>query len=107
VFRTRLYFFLLVAFAVALGIQFMGVLLMGALIILPGAVAKNVSPNLRVMIVLSVVLGICAAVVGTYASAHLNILPGPAVVIILVVLFAISLLFRGRYGASRESMNRS
>lgn len=91
---VRIAFFLVVAFAVALGIQFMGILLMGALIVLPAAIAKNISPNLRIMFMAGAAISAVSVVGGIVMADKMHWLPGPAVVIVLTVLFGISLLFR-------------
>lgn len=94
--RSRFLFFVAVAFAVSLGIQFMGVLLVGALIVLPAATAKNISPNLRAMALVAAILAAGASLGGLALSSRLGILPGPTVVVVLVAFFVGSLVFQRR-----------
>ncbi|MDO8558455.1 MAG: metal ABC transporter permease [bacterium] len=94
--RTRLLFFLIIAIAVALGIQFMGVLLMGAVLVLPAAIAKNFTPNLRIMFLGASTVSVLSMIGGLVFAERFEVLPGPAVVITLVAIFILSLFTRRR-----------
>ena len=88
-------YLILFALGVALGIKFIGALLMGALIIIPAATAKNVSRSLHGFMVLSVFFGALLAVVGVYVSDSSGYPPGPIFILTGTVLFVFSLLARG------------
>ncbi len=85
----------LFALTVALGLRHLGVLLMGSLIIIPAAAAKNVSKSLTQMLVTAAVVAVVATVVGTALAAHLHREPGPVVVMIAAAVFVATAL-RGR-----------
>lgn len=89
-----LVFLLLVALVVALGIKIVGALLMGALVIIPAATAKNISRNLTSYAWLSAFLGSVSAVLGIYLSQVVNLPPGPAVIISGSAFFFLSLLVK-------------
>ena len=88
-------YLILFALGVALGIKFIGALLMGALIIIPAATAKNVSRSLHGFMVLSVFFGALLAGVGVYVSDSSGYPPGPIFILTGTVLFVFSLLARG------------
>ena len=68
---ARLNLLYLVAFALtlALGMRYVGVLLMGSLLIIPAATARRVARNLTEMLVGSVAVAVLATGLGTYLAA--------------------------------------
>jgi zinc transport system permease protein len=92
--QINLLFLFLLAGTVALGIKAIGTLLMGALIIIPAAAAKNLSSGLRMMTILSLIIGVSSVLVGFLLSKFFGLPPGPAVVLVGSVFFIISLIFR-------------
>lgn len=87
-------FLTLFALVVAVGITFTGVLLMGALIIIPAAIARNIAQSMRSYMFLSAFLGMAGAAVAILASSFYGIAPGPAFVIFLGILFFLSVINR-------------
>ncbi len=87
-------FLLTVALIVALGIKIIGSLLMGALVIIPAAAAKNFSRNLSAYSGFSALFGLLSAVGGVYLASRLGFSPGPIVVLSSAVIFFLSLIFR-------------
>lgn len=92
--RMELAFLLLFALGVALGIKFVGALLMGALIIIPAAAAKNVAKGLHGFMALSMIFGMAAAALGTYISFAFKLEPGPIFILISTMLFVLSFLWK-------------
>lgn len=84
---------LIFALIVALGIKLVGTLLMGALTIIPAAVAKTVCHGMRSFVVVSAALGGVIAVGGMWLADTFNLLPGPSIVLFGVALFVLSLPF--------------
>ena len=87
-------FLLLVAVIVALGIKVTGMLLMGALVIIPAAAARNISRTFSHYAFMSAFLGGVAAISGIAIAHHYSFAPGPLVVLSGGVLFLVSLLFK-------------
>lgn len=85
--------FLIFAIVVALGIKLVGTLLMGALTVIPAAIAKNLSRSISTYMILSTVIGGGVAVLGVWVSANLGFLPGPLIILSGSFLFLISLFF--------------
>ena len=86
--RINLIYLLLVAVVVAIGIKEVGTLLVGAVVIVPAAAARNVSYTLRGYSILSAVLGALSAISGVTISYYTGIPAGPLVVISGAVVFA-------------------
>jgi zinc transport system permease protein len=80
------------ALTIALGLRYLGVLLMGALIIIPAATAKRVAHDLNGMLWISAGLSVIATTLGASIAAHVHRGPGPIIVLIATALFFVSLL---------------
>jgi ABC-type Mn2+/Zn2+ transport system permease subunit len=84
---------LLVIFAVivAIGIKLVGTLLMGALTIIPAAIARNISVGMRRYMMTASVIGALISTLGAILAAVWAIRPGPTIVLLGVALFVVSL----------------
>ena len=80
------------ALTIALGLRYLGVLLMGALIIIPAAAAKRLAHDLKSMLWISVVLSVAATTLGSLIAAKLHREAGPIIVLVATGLFLASLL---------------
>jgi ABC-type Mn2+/Zn2+ transport system permease subunit len=90
--RLNLLFLLMFALTIALGLRYLGVLLMGALIIIPAATAKRLARNLNQMLLTAVACAVLASVFGTLIGAWLQRESGPLIVLVAAVGFLLSLL---------------
>ncbi len=90
--RVNLLYLLLVAVVVAAGIQIVGTLLVGALVIVPAAAVKNVTPGLTRYSLLSGIVGGVSAFSGILLAAALNLPTVPAGPLIVIIGFGIFLL---------------
>ena len=90
----ELAFLLIFALTVAVGIKFVGALLMGSLIIIPAATSRNIARSMNQYITLSAILGILGAILGILISRFYGFSPGPAFVLFAGSLFFISIFFR-------------
>jgi ABC-type Mn2+/Zn2+ transport system permease subunit len=90
----NLLYLLMFALTIALGLRYLGVLLMGGLIIIPAATAKRVARNLNEMLVLAAALAVGATLIGSALAAWLHQETGPLIVIIATLGFLASLLRR-------------
>ncbi len=91
--RTKMVNFvylLLVGIVVALGVKFVGTLLMGALVIIPAASAKNISRGIKSYYFWSAFFGILSAILGSLVSTSYHLSSGPLVVLASIVLFLLS-----------------
>ncbi len=92
--RLEYIYLLSFALAVALGIRFVGALLMGSLVIIPAASAKNVARSLHSFMSASVFFGVAAAVLGIVLSNAYSLSPGPIFILLSSVIFALTLAAR-------------
>jgi ABC-type Mn2+/Zn2+ transport system permease subunit len=97
----RLDFFYLEAFAltIALGLRFLGVLLMGALIIVPAASGRRLASSLSTMLQITVTISVTSTLIGTWIGLYLHRQAGPLIVLVATDIFLLSLLplpFRAR-----------
>jgi zinc transport system permease protein len=92
--RLNLLYLEMFALTIALGLRYLGVLLMGALIIIPAATAKRLARNLDQMLVIAVLTATIATVSGTWLAAWLHQQTGPLIVTVAAAFFLASLAFR-------------
>ncbi len=90
--RLDLLYLLGFALTVALGLRFLGVLLMGALIIIPAATARRLARGLDQMLALAVAFAVVSTVAGIYVGKWFDVQTGPPIVVIAAALFLLSLL---------------
>ena len=94
----------LVALAAVVAFRLVGVVLALAMLVAPAATAELISRNLPHMMAIGTAVAIFAVLGGLYASFHLDVAAGPAIVLCAVALFAITFLLapRGLAGARRR-----
>jgi ABC-type Mn2+/Zn2+ transport system permease subunit len=92
--RLDLLFLLAFAVAVSLGLRFLGVLLMGSLIIIPAATAKHLARSLFQMRLVSVSMAVGCTAVGALAASELRLEKGPVTIALAAAVFFLSLGFR-------------
>ncbi|QXT41403.1 metal ABC transporter permease [Gymnodinialimonas ceratoperidinii] len=83
------------ALTVAVAIKVVGVLLIGALLIIPAAAARPFSSTPERMAVLATVGGVVSVLVGLSAAWEFDVLAGPAIVCAAAALFVTSMLVQG------------
>jgi len=101
--KYNLIYLFLIAAVVAFGIKVGGTLLTSAMIIVPAAVARNVSRNMRQYSLLSIIIGVASAIAGFAVFPFLAerfglsvVAIGPVIILASIVFFAVSLLFKKR-----------
>jgi ABC-type Mn2+/Zn2+ transport system permease subunit len=92
--RLNLLYLETFALTIALGLRYLGVLLMGALIIIPAATAKRLATNLTEMLVAAVVVAVLATLTGSYLASWLHRDTGPLIVSVAAGCFILSLIRR-------------
>jgi len=92
--RLNLLYLEVFALTVALGLRYLGVLLMGSLIIIPAATAKRLARNLSGMFGWSVAVAIVSSGVGTWAAEVLHRPTGPLIISAAAICFLASLVRR-------------
>jgi manganese transport system permease protein len=88
----------LLALTVVITLQAVGIILVVAMLIIPGATAYLLTPSMGRMLVLAVVATTVAALAGVYVSYYADVSTGGAVVLAQAVLFVAAYLFGARGG---------
>ena len=83
-----------IAVVVTITMTWVGLLVINALLVLPGAAARNVARNLPQYHLVSVVGGLVCGIGGLLVSYYLGASPGASITLLLAVWFFVSLLFR-------------
>lgn len=93
---TNLLYLLTFGLAILLGLQFLGALLVGALIIVPAAIGRQLSKTLDQFLVISSAASILSVGIGFAIASAKGIALGPTIVAVAAGLFALSLLKRSK-----------
>lgn len=93
---TRGAFMLLVALVIAVAMKVVGVILIGALLILPAAAARRFAHTPEAMAALAALAGAMAVIGGLGASLRWDLPAGPAIVLAASALFLLGTLWPGR-----------
>jgi zinc transport system permease protein len=89
-----LLFLMAFALTVALGLRYLGVLLMGSLIIIPGTTAMYLGRSLRSMQIAAVATAAGSTLLGTVIASRAGIAVGPVVIAVAALVFFASLFVR-------------
>ena len=92
--RLDLWFLEAFALTVALGLHYLGVLLMGSMIIIPAATAKRLARNLSGMLVWATAVAVASTALGAGLAIATARPPGPIIVCVATALFVVSLIVR-------------
>ena len=85
-----LLFMFLIALAVSVSVQIVGVLLITSLLIIPPAISRVISNSPVTMILASMIVSIFSVLMGLYLSIDFDLATGPTIVITLGALFFIA-----------------
>lgn len=89
---------LLIALTIVASMKAVGVILVLALLITPGATAYLLVNRLHQVMILGGILGVISSVSGMYLSYFFNLPSGPAIVLVASGLFFLALLFSPQHG---------
>jgi len=88
----------LLSITIVISIQTVGVGLVSAMLVTPGAAAYLLAKRLPAMMGISAGIGALSSLVGLYASFYLNIASGAAIVLTAALIFLLVFLFSPRRG---------
>jgi zinc transport system permease protein len=89
--RAKAIFTILLTAIIAISIKLVGVLLITGMLIIPTAMARNISNSPKGMIVFSVIGGLLSVFLGLFSSLNFNTPSGPSIIVAALLLFIISL----------------
>ncbi|HET9594566.1 MAG TPA: metal ABC transporter permease [Anaeromyxobacteraceae bacterium] len=94
--RLDLLYLFAFAVTVGLGLRYLGVLLMGSLIIIPAATAKLLARSLTTMLSVAVAVAVVSTLAGEWVAARLHSATGPVIITIAAGLFFVGSIARRR-----------
>jgi ABC-type Mn2+/Zn2+ transport system permease subunit len=97
----------LIALAIVVSLQTVGVALMVAMLVTPAATAYLLTRRLAVMMAVAAFIGALSGVAGLYLSYYISIASGAAIVLVCTALFLVTLLFSPRRGLMWVWLQRS
>ncbi|TSC87673.1 MAG: zinc transport system permease protein [Microgenomates group bacterium Gr01-1014_16] len=80
---------ILTAITISLSMRIVGVLLIGALMVIPGVTAMQIAKSFQQTMYLSVVFALIAVLVGLFAAYYLNIPAGASIVLLSLAIFGV------------------
>ena len=83
-------FTILVAIIVTISIQWVGLLVISSMMILPAASARNISNNIRQYHIYSISIAVISGILGLFLSYHFGCATGATIVLISSVFFALT-----------------
>ena len=83
-------FTILVAIIVTISIQWVGILVISSMMILPAASARNISNNIRQYHIYSISIAVISGILGLFLSYHFGCATGATIVLISSVFFALT-----------------
>lgn len=96
--RLEMILFILLALTVIVALQAVGIVLVIAMVITPGATAYLLTDRFDRMLAIAAGVGIGSTVIGTYVSYYLDASTGGSIICALGVFFLLAYLFAPRHG---------
>lgn len=96
----------LLSLTIVASLQTVGIVLVVAMLITPGAVAFLLTDRMAPMLGVAVAVGVVSAVTGLFLSYHLNVASGATMVLVASVLFGVAVLASPREGLVWEWTRR-
>ncbi|MCY4173299.1 MAG: metal ABC transporter permease [Cyanobacteria bacterium MAG CAR3_bin_5] len=102
-----LYYLLLssLSLAAVAGLQTVGIILVVAMLVTPGATAYLLTDSFGAMAVLAVASGILSSLLGAYLSYWSDASPAGCIVVVQTLLFVMAMVFAPKYGLLRRAFN--
>ena len=94
---VELAFTAIIAVTVTVVIQWIGLLIINSLLVLPAAAARNVSANARQYNVLTILISIVSGLIGLILSYYMDTATGATIVIVSAIIYFITLGLRKRF----------
>jgi manganese/iron transport system permease protein len=94
----------LLSLTIVAALKAVGIILVVAMLIAPGAIAYLLSDRFEHMLVIAAAVAIGSSVVGTFVSFHIDGATGPCIVLIQMAVFLLAFLFAPRTGLLRRAL---
>ena len=89
--RAKAIFTILMAAIIAISIKMVGLLLITGMLIIPAAMARNISTSPQGMVIYSILGGLLSVIIGLFSSLEFNTPSGPSIIAASLLLFILSL----------------
>lgn len=89
----RLTLLVLLAIAIVIGVQVVGVALVAALVVTPAAAARFFVHRLHHLMILAGIIGAGSGIIGIYLAWYLQVAPSASVVLTMTAIFLLAFLF--------------
>ena len=89
--RAKAIFTILMAAIIAISIKMVGLLLITGMLIIPAAMARNISDSPIKMVIFSIIGGVLSVIIGLFTSLEFNTSSGPSIIAAALFLFILSL----------------
>ena len=97
----------LLSLAAVVGLQTVGIILVVAMLITPGATAYLLTDRFDRMAILAVLSSVISSILGVYISYWSDIETGGSIVLVQTLIFLIAFLFAPRYGLLKSQYSIS
>jgi zinc transport system permease protein len=87
----------MIAVIVTISIQWVGLLIINSLLVLPAAGARNVTKNVRQYTLMAMIIAVFSGVSGLIASYYLNTATGATIVLVAGIIFFLTLIFKNKF----------
>ena len=94
----------LLSLTIVAALKAVGIILVVAMLIAPGAIAYLLSNRFEHMLAIAAAVAIGSSVAGTIASFHIDGATGPCIVLIQMMVFLLAFLFAPRSGLLRRAL---
>ena len=96
----------LLSLTIVASLKAVGIILVAAMLIAPGAIAYLLSNSFERMLVIAVAVAVGSSIAGTVASFHLDGATGPCIVLIQMAIFVLAFLFAPGTGVLRRTSSQ-
>lgn len=105
--RLRVFMLILLSLTVVVSLQTVGVGLVSAMLVTPGAAAYLLTRRLSSMMIVAAIIGAVSSTVGLYLSFYLSVASGAAVVLVATFIFMLAFLFAPERGLISRARHAS
>lgn len=96
---VEILFTFILAVTVMVSIQWVGLLIINSLLILPAAAARNISANVRQYHIFSILISMLSGISGLVLSYYWGTASGATIILVAAALFFVTLALRRRYNS--------
>jgi len=96
----------LLSLTIVVALQAVGIILVVAMLVTPGAIAYLLTDRFDHMMGYAVLSGVFSNVIGTYISYYLDASTGGCIVVLQTLLFVMVMIFAPKYGLLRKKLYR-